>query len=195
MIYIIFFQIVEATSPIPNGLRRTPPKENGDHSKKEPTSPRSGRSSASSTPVPPKKANSESGGSIDGSSDKSKPATNGSGTSTTLPQLLGPPSKQGPLGAIPFNVPPGFPGAFPPPGGLENGYRPQFDSHPALRPPPVAVFVGTLVGPLAHGADIVASRFNDLDPLLRSIDCGIRARLTQTIQRIVHVVQLDRRRR
>ena len=67
------------------------------------------------------------------SSDKSaKPATNGNGSATSPPQLSGP-SK--PLGGIPgFPGVPGFPGSFPPP-GVENGYRPPFDPHPALRPP------------------------------------------------------------
>ncbi len=46
----------DSLPPLQNGLpRRTPPKENGDsngHAKKEPVSPRSGHSSASSTPAP-----------------------------------------------------------------------------------------------------------------------------------------------
>ena len=119
-------------------MRRTPPKENGEHSKKEPTSPRSGRSSASSTPLPSKKLVTPEGSQGgENSSDKvSKPTTNGNSSATTSPQLAAPPSK--PLGGIPgFPGVPGFPGPFPPPGrlGSENGYRPPFDSHPALRLP------------------------------------------------------------
>lgn len=119
-------------------MRRTPPKENGDHSKKEPSSPRSGRSSASSTPIPPKKipvSEGSSGG--EGANDKvSKPTTNGNASSTSPLQLSAPPSK--PLGGAPgFPGMPGFPVPFPAPGSLggENGYRPPLDSHPALRLP------------------------------------------------------------
>ncbi len=109
-------------SPLANGLRRTPPKENGngngtsDH-KKEPVSPRSGRSSASSTPAPNsnKKA-------ADDKPGTPKPPT----TPTAAAAAAGK--------ALPFGLP-GFPGGPPvPPGaGLENGFRPSFDPHQALR--------------------------------------------------------------
>ena len=127
-----YYQALDATSPVQNGLRRTPPKENGDHSKKEPTSPRSGRSSASSTPVPSKKAAPTEAPSSDSSSDKgSKPTTNGSAAGASPPHVPAPTSK--PLGGIPgFPGVPGFPGSFP---GAENGYRPPLESHPALRLP------------------------------------------------------------
>ena len=135
---MFLLQVVESTSPVQNGMIRTPPKENGEHSKKEPASPRSGRSSASSTPIPSKKIAPPEGSSGDSSSDKvSKSTTNGSASATTPPQLSVPPSKIS--GGVPgFPGIPGFPGTFPAPGSLavENGYRPPFDSHPALRLPP-----------------------------------------------------------
>ncbi len=138
-----------------NGLpRRTPPKENGDangHAKKEPVSPRSGRSSASSTPAPKK------GGAEDGGGGSAKPTTPKPSTPNGAPGLKQPPGA-GAAGAPglpvpPFGgIPPGFPGGPPlppgaPPGAAaaaaaaaaafaaENGYRPPFDPHPALRPP------------------------------------------------------------
>jgi len=116
-----------------NGLRRTPPKENGvdlgmNH-KKDAVSPHSGTSSSSSTPVPKK------------SLDEVKPPTPKSTRST-------PPSAEG---AGPLK--PGLPGppygiGFPPPPGLpSNGnghtqsepYRASYDAHPALRAPPIGL--------------------------------------------------------
>ena len=89
------------------------------------------------TPIPSKKLVTPEGSQGgENSSDKvSKPTTNGNSSATTSPQLAAP-SK--PLGGIPgFPGVPGFPGPFPAPGSLgsENGYRPPFDSHPALRLP------------------------------------------------------------
>ena len=117
-----------------NGLRRTPPKENGvdlgmNH-KKDAVSPHSGTSSSSSTPAPKK------------SVDEVKPPTPKSTRST-------PPSTEGAAGPIK----PGLPGppygiGFPPPPGLpSNGtshtpsepYRASYDAHPALRAPPVGL--------------------------------------------------------
>jgi len=116
-----------------NGLRRTPPKENGvdlgmSH-KKDAVSPHSGTSSSSSTPAPKK------------SLEDGKPPTPKSTRST-------PPSVEG---AAPLK--PGLPGppygiGFPPPPGLpSNGnghttsepYRPSYDAHPALRAPPIGL--------------------------------------------------------
>merc|ERR1719458_1339118 len=96
--------------PAVNGLmRRTPPKENGvDHlnHKKDPVSPPSGHSSASSTPAPPKK-----------NGDDAKPPTPKSGgqRSPSSMENGSPPS------------PPDAPG-YPRP-----SYDP---AHSALRPPP-----------------------------------------------------------
>jgi len=116
-----------------NGLRRTPPKENGvdlgmNH-KKDAVSPHSGTSSSSSTPVPKK------------SLEDGKPPTPKSTRST-------PPSMEG---AGPLK--PGLPGppygiGFPPPPGLpSNGnghtptepYRASYDAHPALRAPAIGL--------------------------------------------------------
>ena len=125
------------TSPLQNGLsssasRRTPPKENGngssnEHAKKEPVSPRSGRSSASSTPAPTKKSSSNP----DDKPTTPKPTTpNGA-----APAAPGSGALKPGLPAPPFGLP-GFP-PIPPgaPFSAENGYRPPFDPHPALRTP------------------------------------------------------------
>jgi groucho len=117
-----------------NGLRRTPPKENGvdlgmSH-KKDAVSPHSGTSSSSSTPAPKK------------SLEEVKPPTPQSTRST-------PPSTEG----APGPLKPGLPGppyglGFPPPPGLpSNGtshaqsepYRASYDAHPALRAPPIGL--------------------------------------------------------
>ena len=129
-----FSRQLQDSSPLQNGLRRTPPKENGDlnnsHAKKEPVSPRSGRSSASSTPAPTANGSKKSISSSDeGAANKPATPNPGSGQQNGKPGLPVPP----------FGIP-GFPGGPPlPPGapfpGAENGYRPPFDPHPALRPP------------------------------------------------------------
>lgn len=121
-LFSCLFCLQGSSSPVQNGLARSSPKENGDvnsHAKKEPVSPRSGRSSASSTPTTSGKK---------GSDDKAAtPTTNGSG---------GPlkPGLNGPGFGLP-GLPPGVP--IPPgaPFSAENGYRPPFDPHTALRPP------------------------------------------------------------
>ncbi|XP_059081772.1 protein groucho-like isoform X3 [Tigriopus californicus] len=118
------------SSPLQNGLNRTSPKENGDsnHAKKEPISPRSGRSSASSTPALGHSKKSEDGN----KPPTPKPSTpNGAGAAGNGPMKPGMPG-------APFNLP-GFPGGPPlgpgvPPFNAENGYRPPFDPHTAMRP-------------------------------------------------------------
>lgn len=118
------------SSPLQNGLNRTSPKENGDshHAKKEPISPRSGRSSASSTPALGHSKKSEDGN----KPPTPKPSTpNGGGAAGNGPMKPG-------LPGAPFNLP-GFPGGPPlgpgvPPFNAENGYRPPFDPHTAMRP-------------------------------------------------------------
>lgn len=131
-----------------NGLRRTPPKENGDlNAKKEPVSPRSGRSSASSTPAPSGKKSSESGGEKPTTpKPPTTPTSSASGASAASAAAAAAAAlKQGGLPGPPFGIP-GFPGGpiGPGPGGfgLENGFpRPPFEPHAAaaaaavLRPP------------------------------------------------------------
>eukprot|EP00093_Oithona_nana_P014037 14037.XXX_781556_802428_1 [CDS] Oithona nana genome sequencing. len=137
-----------ATQAMTNGLRRTPPKENGDlNAKKEPVSPRSGRSSASSTPAPSGKKSSESGGEKPTTpKPPTTPTSSASGASAASAAAAAAAAlKQGGLPGPPFGIP-GFPGGpiGPGPGGfgLENGFpRPPFEPHAAaaaaavLRPP------------------------------------------------------------
>jgi hypothetical protein len=131
-----------AAAHLQNGLRRTPPKENGDlNAKKEPLSPRSGRSSASSTPAPSGKKSTESSSEKPTTSPKPNTPPSAGGGATQHPPPGAPPSmKQVPgLPGPPFGMP-GFhehmSGGPAGPFGLENGFpRPPFDQHAALRPP------------------------------------------------------------
>ena len=121
------------TVPAVNGLRRTPPKENGVdlglNQKKDAVSPHSGTSSASSTPAPKKNI------------DEVKPPTPKS-TQSTPPSVEGGNALKPGLPGPPYGI--GFP---PPPGLPSNGnghtpsetYRPSYDAHPALRAPPIGL--------------------------------------------------------
>jgi groucho len=118
----------EHLAPV-NGMRRTPPKENGlDHHshKKDSASPHSTHSSASSTPAPTKK-----------NGDDGKPPTPKSGGHRSPSSLdVGGPALKSGLPGPPYGL------GFPPPPGLptntapDAAYRPPYDAHPALRGPP-----------------------------------------------------------
>lgn len=123
--------------PAVNGLmRRTPPKENGvDHlnHKKDPVSPPSGHSSASSTPAPPKKNGDDAKPPTPKSGGQRSPSSMENG-SPTLKGLPGPP-----YGLPGFPPPPGLPtnGSGPSPPDAPGYPRPSYDpAHSALRPPP-----------------------------------------------------------
>jgi len=134
--------------PAVNGLRRTPPKENGvdlglNHKKESlqgSHSPHSGTSSASSTPAPKKMEE----GKRTPTPKRSTPPSHSEGPSSGLKAgLPGPPYGIGfpPPPGLPSAPPtngtgpsPGSPGAFPP--------RPSYDAHPALRAPPMGLPTG-----------------------------------------------------
>ena len=137
-----------------NGLvRHSPPKENGVDHKRDPVSPPSGHSSASSTPAPSKK-----------NGDDGKPPTPKSGGHRSPPSLEnGSPTLKGlpgpPYGLPGFPPPPGLPanGSGPPPPDAPGYPRPPYDpAHPALRPSPA---LGLGNQPATAGKPYVVSHF------------------------------------
>jgi len=123
----------EENGPVMNGIRRSPPKENGvdigmnDRKKSPISSPHGSSSSQSSTPAPKKSSE-------DGKSTTPKPATPTSDAAGGGPPLK--PGLPGPPFGLGFPQPPGLPQ-----NGLNGseGYRSPYDAHPGLRAPPLGL--------------------------------------------------------